>query len=149
MRTVKERFEQKVNVTDGCHLWTACANNKTNGYGLINIDGKMEYAHRMAYELYVGKIPDGLFVLHKCDVRLCCNPEHLFVGTQKENLDDMTRKGRRAKGEGGGTSKLKTHEVLEIRSMAGTKTQTAIAGIFGVSRRLIGLIINRKRWAHL
>lgn len=93
-RPVKERFEEKLeaDLNGGCLLFSG---NIVAGYGQI-LDAGRKYvlAHRLAYELYVGTIPHGKLVLHRCDVRVCCNPAHLFLGTQAENMDDMCRKGR-------------------------------------------------------
>ena len=77
----------------GCWLWTK--SRISVGYGDFRQDGKHWLAHRAAYEAFIGPIPDGLHVLHKCDVRLCCNPEHLFVGTNRDNIADSMAKGRR------------------------------------------------------
>lgn len=77
----------------GCWLWTGSRVN--DNYGCANIDYKQLLAHRLSYELHHGPIPDGQKVCHSCDTPLCVNPSHLFLGTQKENLEDMTQKGRR------------------------------------------------------
>jgi hypothetical protein len=76
----------------GCWLWTKA--KTTDGYGQKHIDGKLEYAHRLSWKLHRGEIPAGLFVLHKCDVRNCINPEHLFLGSCKDNVLDARAKGR-------------------------------------------------------
>jgi hypothetical protein len=94
----KNRFRQKVR-TDGpggCHVWTGARN--IWGYGRLKCDGVMLSAHRVAWELANGLIPDGQSVLHRCDVRRCVNPAHLFLGTQEDNMRDMFAKGRQAKG---------------------------------------------------
>lgn len=88
-----DAFWAKVNKTDGCWLWTAT--KTTSGYGRISFRGQLYMAHRlMCAVINGGQIPDGLLVLHKCDVRHCVNPEHLFLGTQSENLLDCVAKGR-------------------------------------------------------
>ncbi len=74
------------------------------GYGVIGLGGEfggIGMAHRVAYRLFIGRIPKGMFVLHKCDVRLCCNPDHLFLGNQQRNLEDMASKGRGRKSRSG------------------------------------------------
>lgn len=81
-------------VSGNCWLFTGCVNN--NGYGQIRHNGKTMLAHRVAYELITGVEPVGV-LLHSCDTPLCCNPEHLTVGTQHENLQDMRNKGARCK----------------------------------------------------
>ena len=90
---LRVRFWKKVNKKAGnsCWEWTAC---KAGGYGQIYVRGKLVYAHRLSWVWANGKIPKGLFVLHKCDNRVCVNPDHLFLGTNKDNMQDCVRKGR-------------------------------------------------------
>lgn len=92
--TFEERFRQKIRVDDdsGCHIWRGSRN--VGGYGRLTRDGAILSAHRVAWELANGPIPDGKVVLHKCDNPLCVNPEHLSIGTQKENVLDAIAKGR-------------------------------------------------------
>src|SRR5262245_56294238 len=89
--SVKRRFWSKVQKTETCWLWTGA---KTRGYGAINIDHHAVLAHRVSYELHIGPIPDGLYVLHRCDVHACVRPDHLFLGTHLDNIQDMVLKKR-------------------------------------------------------
>ena len=91
-----ERFYNKVIVSEACWEWIG-AKQKVNGYGVIRINKKNELAHRLSYTMNLGPIPEGLWVLHKCDNRGCVNPNHLFLGTRSDNVNDMYKKGRGAK----------------------------------------------------
>lgn len=91
-QTLKERFEEKFYVTPGCWEWTATKSAK--GYGQIRWKYEPMIASRVAYALYVGPIPDGLLVRHKCDNPGCVNPEHLELGTSADNSADMVKRGR-------------------------------------------------------
>lgn len=89
-------FKQVAFVLEGCWEWQGAANKKT-GYGVINWRGETRYTHRVAWEFWCGLIPDGLFVCHGCDNRKCMRPDHLFLGTNQDNIDDMVQKGRQKK----------------------------------------------------
>lgn len=91
-KTTEERFWAKVQKTDNC--WNWLASRGTYGHGVFGFDGKSTAAHRYSYQLHKGIIPEGLLVCHTCDTPGCVNPEHLFLGTYKENMEDMSRKGR-------------------------------------------------------
>ena len=92
------RFWKKVRKTDCCWIWTGAVSS--NGYGHIGIDGKMILAHRASYALKNGEIKKGLQVNHHCDNKLCVNPEHLYAGTQKQNIADCISRGRFNKPKG-------------------------------------------------
>jgi len=99
---LEERFWNKVNKTSpaGCWIWTASRGSA--GYGQFLLKERPIGAHRVAWELTKGLIPLGLYVCHKCDNKLCVNPQHLFLGTQADNIADMVSKGRQAKGDNHG-----------------------------------------------
>ena len=100
-------FLSRVNKTNACWLWNGAS--VEHGYGRLRLFGKLVYAHRLSWELYRGPIPTNMCVLHRCDTRLCVNPEHLFLGTRIDNNHDRTTKGRN------GGCKLTKEQVLEIR----------------------------------
>ncbi|MBU4154394.1 MAG: HNH endonuclease [Proteobacteria bacterium] len=132
---------------NGCWNWTK---QLVDGYGAIQINCKAYKAHRVVYELTYDLIPDGMHVLHSCDNRKCCNPKHLFLGTNKDNVNDKVKKDRQAKGEDN-HSKLTEEQVLEIRRLysLGNYSQKKLAKMFGVGHTIIGNIILRKKWKHI
>lgn len=151
MKTVEQRFWEKVRKSDGCWLWTGAKGQGNAAYGRIRIGGRngaLVSAHRISWEIHRDVIPEGFCVLHKCDVRLCVNPNHLFLGTPKDNSFDMVTKGRSARGERQSRAKLTSEQVLLIRSRQ-WQSYNALALEFGVSRAQIGHICSRKHWAHL
>ena len=112
-----QRFWDKVNknAPNGCWNWTATTVTRTGTvyYGRFSLNGKVVIAHRVAWELENGPIPEKMLVLHKCDNGLCVNPDHLFLGTQRDNMLDMYKKGR-GKGMLGRKMNDKTREALRI-----------------------------------
>jgi hypothetical protein len=133
----------------GCWLWERTLS--PGGYGQIRPDGQRQQigAHRFSYEKFKGPIPDGMMALHRCDVRCCVNPDHLFVGTHKDNTADMFAKGRSydRKGEGNNRAKLTAEQVLAIRS--DDRDAHRIAADYGVQRGAIYAIKSRHYWSHI
>lgn len=148
--TLRERFEEKVDRSggpDACHEWTSTLHRL--GYGRFYDGAKRIYAHREAWRLEHGDIPEGIHVLHRCDNRPCVNPRHLFLGTQKDNMADASEKGRMAKGVKNGRSKLTREQVKEIRRLRGKAYQKDLAKRFGVARNTICVIQLRQTWKHV
>lgn len=151
------RFEARVDRSggpDACHLWTGIAG--TRGYGQCwspNTRNRSAIgAHRVAYERANGPIPDGLFVCHRCDVRLCVNPAHLFLGTAAENNADRDAKGRHrvAKGEANHSAKLTAPQVRRIRERCQSgESRSALAREYGVAATSIYEIATRRTWRHV
>jgi hypothetical protein len=146
-----DRFWSKVNKTDGCWEWIAGRNK--DGYGQIGkTHGDAVGAHRVAYELMVGPIPEGMCVLHRCDNPGCVNPDHLFLGTRADNTADMKAKGRARGpsfyGASNANAKLTEQDVREIRFIGGSGiSQRALGLLYGVGQTQVGRILRGTRWA--
>ena len=177
MRTVEERFYSRVGPPEfladppgkaegPCLPWTAGRN--TAGYGYFRLGGKTQGVHRVAWRWANGTIPDGLHVLHKCDIPPCVNPLHLWLGTDEDNKRDKAAKGRArgatgdangsrthpekvVRGEAHGLTELNEAKVLEIRALypAGGISHAALGRQFNVSAATIWNIIHRKTWTHI
>jgi len=126
----------------GCWLWNGAV--LKGGYGLSNDGDKCVLAHRLSYKSFVGDIPDGLVVAHKCDNRICVNPDHLWLATHKENSSDMVKKGRSASKERCGKSKLTSEQIDFIRKSE--LSHRALGKMFDVSHANIGYIKRRSTW---
>jgi hypothetical protein len=135
---------------DGCWPWVRGTDRA--GYGSPLYSGRKTGAHRIAWTLTHGKIPRQLWVLHKCDNPPCCNPKHLFLGTQRDNIDDMITKGRARppKGERNGLAKLRTKDIPQIRRrvLSGDRLQT-VGDRYGVTKQAIWHIVHGKTWKHV
>jgi hypothetical protein len=128
----------------GCLLWCAAVSKK--GYGMLKADGTMKYAHVLKWQQKHGPVPDGLRVLHKCDVRSCIEDSHLFLGTIAENNKDCASKGRTARGEKHGHSKLTAAQVRLIKN--DKRKRAEIADEYGIHITHVSRIRHGARWAH-
>jgi hypothetical protein len=138
MQSMIEYFEDRTvpEPNTGCLLWTAAVSD--SGYGMFDVDGiPAKRGHRLAWLLYRGPIPRGLHVLHKCDVRSCCNPDHLFLGTNGDNVRDKMSKGRHG-------FKLSRRQADAIR--LDRRTQRAIAQDYGIDFTTVGRIKRGILW---
>jgi DNA-binding XRE family transcriptional regulator len=128
---------------NGCWIWMAARTH--GGYGALWLDGEVKYAHRVVGVIFLAlDEQSGLYVLHDCDTPACCNPNHLRLGTHRENMADASAKGRLGK-------KLTPPEVIEIRRLRaeGGHTQQDLADRFGVSKTTIQQIERRETWRNL
>lgn len=148
-KPIEERFWSKVKKTETCWLWT---DRLAKGYGRIGLSrtSQMKQAHVFSWELHFGPITGDRCVLHKCDVKNCVRPDHLFLGTRIDNWKDRDAKGRTAKGEQIGNSKFTAEIVASVRaSYASGIKQSVLADQFGISRQHIHQIVHNSRWKHL
>lgn len=150
-----QRFWDKVIIDDQdhCWTWTAGLRGKT-GYGAIKYNKKVYDSHRFAWYLTYGVFPK-LFVLHKCDNRLCVNPKHLYEGTARDNVRDMWQRGRQARHMGYGSanlnSKLTELQVTTMRQQhaTGNFTFAQLARDYGIDRTNVEDICKHKAWRHI
>lgn len=141
-----ERFLSKVAKTESCWLWTGGKSGR--GYGAFRSPDEKK-AHRFSYSRYVGQIPQGLSVCHRCDNPACVNPDHLFVGTHTDNMKDKMSKGRgnHLVGTKHPRSKLTESQVLAIR--ADNRRQVEIAESYGIKQAQVSEIKRRIAWTHI
>lgn len=146
-RDLEDRFWEKVSIPpdiiSGCWTWTA--SRRVDGYGASE---KGSSAHRTSWKLVYGEIPNGLWVCHHCDVPLCVNPNHLFLGTQADNVADQVRKGRTVRGERNGRAILTWDLVSRIRSEYSGKRgeQKELAKAYGLHPSYMSAILRGKLW---
>lgn len=143
-----DMFWARVNKTDGCWLWTGCTNGR---YGKLSVGGPEVRAHRFSWELANGPVPDGLNVLHNCDTPLCVRPDHLFLGTQKRNMDDMNEKGRSIRPKGkDAVAHLTAAEVIDMRvAYSVGESIASIAKRFDVHPQNAARAIKKITWKHI
>jgi hypothetical protein len=147
-KSVTERFWEKVDKRSNNECWNWLGGkHHIYGYGRFWVNRKTKTASRVSWELHYGKIPKGMKVCHHCDNPACCNPKHLFLGTDQDNMTDRNNKNHTACGERSGNVKLTKLDVLEIRALycAGNSSYK-IAKQFNVAQTTISSIITGKTW---
>lgn len=161
MQEIKDRFMSKVEMVteSGCWIWMAStlipsAKSKGNrvAYGCFTVGKKSISAHRASYKFFVGYIPDGMSVCHSCDIPLCVNPSHLFIGSHKDNMQDMVKKGRAKqcvehqfkRGHLHHSAKLTLQQVCEIRESTGSLR--SVAAKFNVTKDAIWAVRKGITW---
>lgn len=156
--SLEARFWPKVDRRGPDECWPWKASTNPDGYGWIRriADGLMDLAHRVSWELNRGKIPSGMYVLHSCDNPPCVNPGHLWLGTQVDNMADMTRKGRKIgivgpHGEAHAFAKVTAEQVREIRRIyaEGEISQKALGERYGLTQSPTSQIIRHETWKHV
>lgn len=151
-RDLKARIRGRyvIDPSTGCWNWTASTIGK--GYGQCHVRHlKERFAHRVSFQAFKGEIPPDTDVLHTCDNKLCVNPSHLFLGTKKDNAQDMKAKGRHLYGERNTEAKLTEKQVLQIHRLyrTGAFSTYQLAEQFSVRQGTIWKILNGHRWAHV
>lgn len=146
---VEARFADMISPepNTGCWLFTGSENGR--GYGLIGISGRSVKAHRFAWESHNGAIPAGMHVLHKCDVRVCVNPDHLFIGTNYDNVQDKMAKGRVVAARGSKSSRAILTEDLVSVIRADPRSAPKLSVVLGVSPSAIRACRNGQNWRHV
>lgn len=156
LQKLRNKLEQSYTPEPFSGCWIFSKGEVTrHGYGLLITDGRRDHrkrkqAHRLSYQVFVGSIPKNQCVLHKCDTRLCINPDHLFLGTRFDNYNDSRNKGRNTRGEIQGSAKLTDHDISVIRKQyCGGRTLKDLAEEYKVHFSTIARVVNRQTWNHV
>lgn len=154
---VEERFWDKVDTSGDCWLWMGA--RQVSGHGVLGIRGsKLGRAHRVSYELCIGPIPPGMSVCHRCDNPPCVRPDHLFLGSQADNIADMKAKGRaghanypgKNRGSKHGMSRFTETQVADMKArMRAGEPRKTIMSEYQIGDALLSMIATGKRWAHV
>lgn len=147
--TIEDKFWRYVDKKGVNEWWNWLGNIVANGYGRLYYNNKSFHVHRLSYIIHFGEIDEGKCVCHKCDNKKCINSNHLFLGTQQDNIKDRDMKNRQAKGETSGKSKL-TNEIVQIIREKYTNNRNLriidLAKEYKLDRHTIGLVINNEIW---
>lgn len=149
-RPVMDRFFGKVRKTKTCWFWTGA--KRGGGYGIIIQDGKRRCATHVSLELHGRKVPEGMYVLHACDIPACVNPDHLWLGTLSDNTRDCEAKGRanHPVGEKNGRARLNASQVEVIKQMYKEgRPMNNLWKLYRVTRQAIRNVVHGKSWKHL
>ena len=148
MPNIEKRLLNKVWKTNNCWIWKG--KRDKDGYGRIRNGKKEVFVHRLSYELFKQSIPEGFLVCHTCDNTWCVNPEHLFAGTMKDNMQDAAKKGRMSRSHMR-NNKLDFWEVTLLLELydTGDYTQKELAEAFKLAQSTISMIVNNHRWKDL
>lgn len=149
---VQVRFLAKVERRGTDECWPWMAHTDKDGYGTLEVGNASQRAHRVAYELLCGQVPPGIWVLHHCDNPPCCNPKHLFLGTNQDNVDDKLAKGRGPdfRGEKHPSARLSVADIHAIREQRRNGiTQREVARRWKISQGHVSEITTGKKWGHV
>jgi hypothetical protein len=144
-----ERIKNNININNKTGCWEWKLRRDKDGYASINLGGNRERCSRISYQIYKGQIPNKMLVCHTCDNPPCVNPDHLFIGTHKDNMDDMVSKGKNKKGTNNGRHKLNNNMIKEIKKLYPIKSMPTLAKMYNVSVVNISSIIRGKIWKHV
>ena len=148
-RDIIHRILENISINEnGCWEWNK--SKSKSGYAKIWYRGSTMRGNRVSYLAFIGDIPEGILVCHHCDNRSCINPDHLFLGTHKDNCHDSIQKCRHAHGEKSSKSKLKSEHITEIRKLYSSGiSQEKISKKYNVNQSCISSIILKKTWNHI
>lgn len=146
--TLLERFWSQVAKSDGCWLWQG--SRQRLGYGVFSYARRWAFAHRLSWMVHGGTIPEGLCICHRCDNPRCVRPDHLFLGTQADNMRDKVSKGRQSRGTRIGNARLTNDIVQEIRArVLQGEPGVQIARSLSISKSTVSMVANRHIWRHV
>lgn len=149
MRDLKKEILNNIIIVDnGCWLWQKCC--QSNGYGIIRVKGKNIKTHRLSYSIFKGEIPKGQIIRHICDIKKCCNPDHLILGTQQDNVNDREFRNRGAKGSKSPNTILKEKDIIDILKMhKNGYNGVKISKKYNIHKNSVYNILNGKTWRHV